>query len=111
MKPFFLPDGLASPTPSNIQIMKEDTALGNKVRGFDSQESAFEDWAKDRLTQLAALDGETKPSQDDMLAEFVNDYLDGEKSILGMVWRRVGTDRGDSVLNAPVGKKYELYEE
>merc|ERR1712029_54291 len=44
MKPYFRNDDLASPTPNNIVVLKEDTLAGEKLRGFESEKSAYQDW-------------------------------------------------------------------
>ena len=85
VKPYFTNDDLVSPTPSNIVIMKEDAVTGAELRGFESEESAYEDFLKDQSTVAPA------PATLS-LSDFVKDYLDGEQSTNSAVWKRAQPD-------------------
>jgi len=102
VKPYFRNDDLVSPTPNNIVIFKEDTVSGDHhVRGFESEESAYEDWLSDKSRSFTARvdqDGGRAES----LSDFVKNYLDGDESINGIVWNRVELDnKGTSVPKSP----------
>ena len=85
-KPYFWDDHLVSPTPNNIVILKEDSTAGvRQVRGFESEDAAYRDWLNEKEVSL-------KVDQDvtgDSISDFLVFYLDGDKSINGIVWNRV----------------------
>ena len=91
VKPFFREDNLLSPTPTNIVILKEDTVSGvQKVRGFHSEESAYQDWLSEKSvsfnTSCVEDDKDTDGKSD--FGTFVKNYLDGEQSINGCKYSR-----------------------
>ena len=86
IKPYFRGDHLVSPTPCNIVILKEDTTSGvQQVRGFESKEAAYRDWLSERETSFSV----NHDGGGESLSDFIALYLDGDKSIKGMVWNRV----------------------
>ena len=86
IKPYFRSDHLVSPTPCNIVILKEDTTSGvQQVRGFESKEAAYRDWLSERETSFSV----NHDGGGESLSDFIALYLDGDKSIKGMVWNRV----------------------
>jgi len=114
VKTYFRNDHLEPPTSNNVVILKEDTVSGTKLRGFESEESAYNDWADEmRGSFNARVDQEEEdPGSGNTLnqsSEFVRNYLDGGKSINGIVWKRVDHPNDDVVSVAltprsPVGK-------
>ncbi len=76
-------DIVTSTTPSNIIILREDTSSGATVRGFESVQSAFEDWTTTRAAAINSVSGVGD------MDDFVKNFLDGNQSIDGVVWRRV----------------------
>jgi hypothetical protein len=86
IKPYFWDDHLASPTPNNIVILKEDITAGvRQVRGFESEDAAYRDWLNEKELSLSADQGVSGRS----LSDFLLLYLDGDSSINGIVWNRV----------------------
>ena len=67
-------------------ISKVDAISGVRQVSFDSEEAAFDDWRGELSTSCHADPGEVSQS------EFVSNYLDGRKSINGIVWNRVSLD-------------------
>ncbi|EJK57394.1 hypothetical protein THAOC_22564 [Thalassiosira oceanica] len=67
-------------------ISKVDAISGVRQVSFDSEEAAFDDWRSERSVSCLADLGEESQS------EFVSNYLDGRKSINGIVWNRVSLD-------------------
>mmetsp|Transcript_22245 Transcript_22245/g.39138 ORF Transcript_22245/g.39138 Transcript_22245/m.39138 type:complete len:484 (-) Transcript_22245:202-1653(-) len=109
LKPYFRSDDLMSPTPNNIMILKEDTVSGVLLRGFESNESAYQDWVVEKSGSFnARVDQTDDNSEESLPSEFVKHYLDGDKSINGIVWNRVDPDNGADVAammpKSPVGK-------
>mmetsp|Transcript_26003 Transcript_26003/g.54463 ORF Transcript_26003/g.54463 Transcript_26003/m.54463 type:complete len:1204 (-) Transcript_26003:93-3704(-) len=81
-------DSLTSPAADNIVILREDKLSGARFRGFESEQSAFEDWSTTRAAAINSVSGIGDKS------DFVNNFLDGNQSIDGVVWRRVQTNSG-----------------
>lgn len=79
-------------TTTNVLILKKDTVSGAEIRGFESEESAYQDWVNERTTSVAASDENV---EDNSISAFVKSYLDGQASINGVIWKRV--------LPAPLG--------
>jgi len=110
VKPYFRSDDLVSPTPNNIVILKEDTVSGVQLRGFESKESAYQDWVVEKSGSFNARVDQTDDgsAEESLSSEFVKHYLDGNKSINGIVWNRVDPDNGADVAammpKSPVGK-------
>lgn len=97
VKPYFRDDDLASPVPCNIMIFKEDTVAGvQHVRGFESEEAAYEDWLNDKSKSFTAHVDQDGGAES--LSDFVKNYLDGDKNVNGIVWNRVEADNINSVL-------------
>ena len=85
---FFQRDDLASPTPTNIVILKEDTASGCELRGFASEESAYQDWRNACEASMSPVVG------GDGMDEFQKNFLDGHQSVNGLIWKRVVSSSG-----------------
>jgi hypothetical protein len=100
VKPYFRNDDLASPTPNNIVILKEDTVSGVKLRGFESEESAHQDWLEERAASFSAR--VENDGLEDGLPAFVKGYLDGDKSINGIVWGRVEPETAATLPKSPM---------
>jgi len=78
---------LKSPTnTTNVLILKEDTVSGAEIRGFESEESAYQDWLQERTSSVATSDDN---AEDINISAFVKSYLDGQASINGIIWKRV----------------------
>ena len=89
IRPYFWNDNLASPTPHNIVVLKEDIVAGvRQVRGFESEEAAYQDWLYEKRMSLSSPDQDGS-SEEQGLSYFVEYYLDGDKSINGNIWNRV----------------------
>lgn len=73
-------------TTANVLILKEDTVSGAEIRGFESEESAYQDWMNERTSSVAASDENV---EDTSISAFVRSYLDGQASINGVIWKRV----------------------
>ena len=73
-------------TTTNVLILKEDTVSGTELRGFESEESAYQDWLQERASSVAASDDN---AHDINLSAFVKAYLEGQASINGIIWKRV----------------------
>lgn len=85
--PYVRNSELKSPTnTTNVLILKEDTVSGAEIRGFESEESAYQDWLQERTSSVAASDDN---AEDINISAFVKSYLDGEASINGIIWKRV----------------------
>ena len=84
--PFVRNDDLTSPaaTTNSVLILKEDTVSDSEIRGFESEEAAYQDWLQERTTSVGASDAE-----DNNISAFVEIYLDGQASINGIIWKRV----------------------
>ncbi|EJK56048.1 hypothetical protein THAOC_24134, partial [Thalassiosira oceanica] len=63
-------------------VSKIDAISGVRQVSFDSEEAAFNDWRSERSVSCGAVLGEESQS------EFVSNYLDGRKSVNGIVWNR-----------------------
>ncbi|KAL7535634.1 hypothetical protein ACHAXR_006622 [Thalassiosira sp. AJA248-18] len=101
VKPFFREDNLLSPTPNNIVILKEDTVSGvQKVLGFESEESAYQDWLKEKHVSFKSRVGGDSAGK---LSDFVANYLDGDKAINGIVYNRQ-TQPVAAMPKSPMGK-------
>jgi hypothetical protein len=57
-----------------------------KVQGFDSEEAAYRNWLSERERQLSVWD---QDGGGESLSDLTALYLDGDKSMNGMVWNRV----------------------
>jgi len=104
VKPYFRSDDLVSPTSTNIAIMKVDTVSGVQHRGFESEKSAYEDWLVVKRESYAARlgggDGEDVGARgNECLSDFVQNYLDGDKSINGIVWNRADPDPNENIVS------------
>lgn len=75
-----------SATTTTVLILKEDTVSGTEIRGFESEESAYQDWMKERASSVAAADDNAEESN---IACFVTSYVDGQASINGIIYKRV----------------------
>ena len=86
--PFVSNNELKSPTntATNVLILKEDTVSGTELRGFESEESAYQDWLQERTSSVAASDDN---AEDTNISSFVKGYLEGQASINGIIWKRV----------------------
>ena len=73
-------------TTTNVLILKEDTVSGAEVRGFESEESAYQDWINERKSSVAASDENV---EDTSFSAFVKSYLDGQASINGVIWKMI----------------------
>ena len=73
-------------TTTNVLILKEDTVSGTELRGFESEESAYQDWIQERASSVAASDDN---AEDINISAFVKGYLEGQASINGIIWKRV----------------------
>lgn len=71
---------------TTVLILKEDTVSGSEIRGFESEESAYQDWLQERTSSVAASDDN---AEDINISVFVKSYLDGKASINGIIWKRV----------------------
>ena len=71
-------------TTKNLLILKEDTVSGTEIRGFESEESAYQDWLQESASSVAASNDNT-----DDVSTFVKGYLDGGASINGIIWKRI----------------------
>ena len=80
-------DDMMSPSTTHVLILKKDTVSGSEIRGFESEESAYQDWMKERALSVAASDDNAEDSTD--ISDFVKSYLDGQASINGIIWKRV----------------------
>ncbi len=89
-KPYFRSDDLVSPTPNNTAVLKVDAGDDQLQRGFESEDAAFGDWLNEKSkslktsTSVDALDGSSESR-----ADFLTNYLDGDKSVNGIKWSRV----------------------
>eukprot|EP00804_Cyclotella_cryptica_P013435 CCRYP_005173-RB/>CCRYP_005173-RB protein AED:0.11 eAED:0.11 QI:59/1/1/1/0.5/0.4/5/2459/1160 len=79
---FFQDDALMSPSAGNIVVLKEDTASGCEMRGFDSEEAAYKDWLETCATAVH-LD----PSIASDMSTFQQHFLHGTKTINGVAWK------------------------
>ena len=75
-----------SATTTNVLILKEDTVSGTEIRGFESEESAYQDWMKEKASSVAATDDNAEASN---ISEFVTSYVDGQAAINGIIYKRV----------------------
>ena len=73
-------------TFTNVFILKEDSVSGAEIRGFDSEESAYQDWKYERTSSVAVSE---ENAEDISFSAFVKSYLDGQASINGVIWKRV----------------------
>lgn len=90
IKPYFRSDDLKSPTPNNIVILKADAAVGEAQRGFESEEAAYGDWLNEKSKSFTtSLHVDEQEGSDDSRSDFLTNYLDGTRSINGIVWNRV----------------------
>ena len=79
-------DHPVSPPPCNIVILKEDTvAGGRRLGGFESEEAAYSDWLSEKATSFSV----DQDCSGESVSDFLIFYLDGDKSINGIVWNRV----------------------
>jgi len=69
----------------DVVILKDDT-LTKKVQGFVSEEEAFADWSME-------MKGSLNINVDDNLSDFIKQYLDGDKTINGISYRRVESEK------------------
>ncbi len=88
--PFVSNSEMKSPTntTANVLILKEDTVSGTELRGFESEESAYQDWLQERTSSVAASDDN---AEDTNISSFVKGYLEGQASINGIIWKRAGS--------------------
>ena len=101
VKPCLQSADLASPTPSNIVISKEDKVSNAIVRHFESEESAYKDWLLERSASLNAPLDQTDTETSSLLPDFVKEYLDGDKSVGGIIWNRVVCVAASSKMPVP----------
>ena len=96
------PDALSNPNPENIVIVREDSSVPSGAhQGFESEESAFEDWLREKagsFTTLEQGEGREEDSGGEGLSDFVKNYVDGDKSINGISWNRVPTEKKKNAL-------------
>lgn len=88
VKPYFRNDDLVSPTPTNIVILKADASIGEAQRGFESEEAAYGDWLNEKSKSFT-LSSSVGDGNEESRSDFISDYLDGSKSVNGVVWNRV----------------------
>jgi hypothetical protein len=88
---------LTPPTATNVLILKEDTVSGSEIRGFESEESAYQDWLHERTLSVATSDCN---AEDINISVFVKSYLDGQASINGIIWKRVLPHQHDPVMES-----------
>ncbi|KAL7432444.1 hypothetical protein ACHAXH_001758 [Discostella pseudostelligera] len=89
IKPYFHSDNLKSPTPNNIVILKADAAVGGAQQGFESEEAAYGDWLNEKSKSFTTSSHVDEEESDDTRYDFLMNYLDGHRSINGIVWNRV----------------------
>jgi hypothetical protein len=108
IKPYFRDDQLVSPIPCNIMILKENAASDvRQVRGFESEEAAYHDWLSERATSFIV----DQDGGGETLSDFLALYLDGEKSINGIVWKRVESRRDNLTIALPLSPGKAVMEE
>jgi hypothetical protein len=98
IKPYFRSDDLVSPTPYNIVVLKADAVPGNAQlqRGFESEEAAYSDWLREKsrsFTTSTSVD--EQDGSEESRSDFLSNYLDGTRSINGIVWNRVDSKNID----------------
>ena len=86
----FRDDDLVSPTSTNTAVLRIDSVSGSMLRGFESEEAAFQDWLKIRAASIGPVDG------NDSTIEFQKKFLDGKQSIDGVVWKRAESNTKES---------------
>ena len=94
------PDALSNPNPGNIVILRKDSSVPSGIhQGFGSEESAYEDWLREKAGSFSTLDlleGREEDGGGESLSDFVKNYVDGDKSINGISWKRVPTEKEES---------------
>ena len=88
-EPFFCNEGdgggVKPMLSKDVVILKDDTVT-KEVQGFVSQEEAFADWSME-------MKGSLNINVDDSLSGFIKQYLDGDKTINGISYRRVESEK------------------
>jgi hypothetical protein len=79
----FEDDVILFPAVGNFAVFKVDTATGSRVRGFESEEAAYNDWLEARADAMH-LDDE---SIGDNMASFRQHFLRGNQTINGLAWK------------------------
>lgn len=87
------PDALSEQNRENIVILREDSSVpSGGHRGFESEESAYEDWLREKDGSFTTSE-QGEGSGGESLSDFVKNYVDGDKSINGISWNRVPTEK------------------
>lgn len=104
VKPYFRNDDLVSPTPNNTVILKEDTISGSMLSGFESEEAAYKDWKLEMQGSFNARLDRKEEDSSSTQSGFVRNYVDGDKSINGIIWNRVPDGGTAMTPKSPIGK-------
>lgn len=70
---------------TKTMITKEDRIIGRTVGGFESHDSAFEDW------EYACECSPSVPVEEITRSTFHTYYLDGDRNVDGVIWKTVET--------------------